>query len=228
MTSVSGRSPATFELVTQLGSRCSYLHYHADAPRACTGFYHHPSHLAGAPSNPRKVSLCVDTVACSGLPRTVRLVPVVHEGLVVRLDVTNVERSFLAGCAGAGRVAYNFTVEKLRANQELWSAEREAGVRFRSERGPFAWSGEPMCDYANAVPVSPWSTSGAIGWRPSPRYYSDRYELATDIDSIAAVREYSLEGDVVRAWLDAPGWGRDRVAPERAQPPPTPPRGGLG
>ena len=82
----------------------------------------------GAAANARKVSLCVDTVACSGLPRTVRLVPVVHEGLVVRLDVTNVERSFLAGCAGAGRVAYNFTVEKLRANQELWSAEREAGV----------------------------------------------------------------------------------------------------
>ncbi|HWH29200.1 MAG TPA: transposase, partial [Mycobacteriales bacterium] len=51
-----------------------------------------------------------------------------HAGLRVRLDVNNVQAGFLAGCSGAARVAYNFAVEQLRAHQQEWAAQRDAGV----------------------------------------------------------------------------------------------------
>ncbi len=51
-----------------------------------------------------------------------------HEGVRIRLDVNNVQAGYLAGCAGAARVAYNFAVELLRAQQDEWARQRAAAV----------------------------------------------------------------------------------------------------
>lgn len=50
------------------------------------------------------------------------------EGLVVRLDPNNTQASYLAGCAGAYRKAYNYAVEQLRTNTEDYRYLRDAGA----------------------------------------------------------------------------------------------------
>ena len=82
--------------------------------------------------------------------------PSSHEGLVVRLDVTNVESSFLAGCGGASRVAYNFTVVKLRVNQALWSAERAAGVDPADRSRPLSAIDVQQLWHAEKADRYPW------------------------------------------------------------------------
>ncbi|MGZ5418019.1 MAG: helix-turn-helix domain-containing protein, partial [Nocardioides sp.] len=49
-------------------------------------------------------------------------------GLVVRLDPNNNQASYLAGCAGAYRKAYDYAVEQLRANTEDYRYLRDAGA----------------------------------------------------------------------------------------------------
>jgi hypothetical protein len=91
--------------------------------------------------------------------------PTVHEGLVVRLDVNNVTGSFLAGCAGGARVAYNFTVEKLRANQAVWSAQRDAGVPAADRVRPLTAVDIQEMWHAEKVDRYPW-----FGEYPSKLY----------------------------------------------------------
>lgn len=51
-----------------------------------------------------------------------------YEGLVVRLDPSDVQAWYLLGCAGAYRKAYNYAVEQLVAHTEDYRFLREAGV----------------------------------------------------------------------------------------------------
>ena len=54
---------------------------------------------------------------------------VAYEGLVVRLDPNNSQASYLLGCAGASRKAYNFAVEQQRERSARWREARDAGVQ---------------------------------------------------------------------------------------------------
>lgn len=51
-----------------------------------------------------------------------------YEGVVIRLDPNNAQASYMAGCAGAYRKAYNFAVEKLKAHSDDFSYLRGMGV----------------------------------------------------------------------------------------------------
>ena len=51
-----------------------------------------------------------------------------HSALRVRLDVSNVQADVLLRAAGARRFAWNWAVEKIKANADQWAAEGSYGI----------------------------------------------------------------------------------------------------
>lgn len=79
-----------------------------------------------------------------------------HEGLRIRLAPTRAQHSYLLGCAGAARTAYNFALEQILANQQTWTAEREAGVEAAKRTKPLSDRQLQDVWHAKKAIVAPW------------------------------------------------------------------------
>ncbi|HEY3241584.1 MAG TPA: transposase, partial [Acidimicrobiia bacterium] len=147
---------------------------------------------------------------------TVRL-----EGLSVRLDPTNVERSVLARAAGARRHCFNFAVAAIRENHLQWQVQKAAGFakadrvrplsaidlegRWRRERP--AWSGE----------VSSWVFSFACrdAAQACRNFLAGRAHLPRFAKKGRTRERFTVAGRDIRleaGWVSIPEVGRVRIA----------------
>jgi putative transposase len=143
------------------------------------------------------------------------------EGLSVRLDPTNAERSVLARAAGARRHCFNFAVAAIRDNHVAWKAQEEAGLepaervrplsaidlesRWRRERP--AWAGE----------VSSWVFSFACrdAAQASRNFLAGRSRFPRFARKGRTRERFTIAGRDVRleaSWVTLPKVGRLRLA----------------
>ncbi|MCU1493949.1 MAG: ydcM [Acidimicrobiaceae bacterium] len=74
----------------------------------------------------------------------------------IRLEPNRAQESYLLGCAGASRKAYNFAVEQFAANHKVWSAERDAGVPAEKCTRPLSDRRLQDAWHAQKDDIAPW------------------------------------------------------------------------
>jgi putative transposase len=91
----------------------------------------------------------------SDLPGTIRRVT--HAAVRVRLDVTGVQAGVLLRAAGARRKAWNWAVEKIKANADQWHAEASYGIERADRVQPLSYFTLGKLWTAERPDVAPWA-----------------------------------------------------------------------
>jgi putative transposase len=91
----------------------------------------------------------------SYVPVTIKVVG--HGAVRVRLDVTDAQAGMLLRAAGARRLAWNWAVEKIKANADQWAAEASYGIPKDQRIRPLSFFTLAKLWTAEKPDVAPWA-----------------------------------------------------------------------